>query len=88
VSSVVPTPTQIRRPRNVYFSQGVDSEPAYGPSRKLDFELEMGYFVSKPIPFGETMDIGQAKEHIFGFVMLNDWSARVRHARNVDMVSC
>jgi fumarylacetoacetase len=36
----------------------------------------MGYFVSKPVPFGEVMDISDAKEHIFGFVLLNDWSAR------------
>lgn len=76
VSSVVPTPTDIRRPKGVYFEQGVDSTPAYGPTRKLDFELEMGFFVSKPVPFGTTLDIGQAREHIFGFVLLNDWSAR------------
>jgi fumarylacetoacetase len=37
----------------------------------------MGFFVSKAIPMGETMEIGEAREHIFGFVVLNDWSARV-----------
>jgi fumarylacetoacetase len=42
----------------------------------MDFELEMGYFISKPIPFGARMPIASAKEHIFGFVLLNDWSAR------------
>ncbi|KAI7190763.1 hypothetical protein KC343_g11200, partial [Hortaea werneckii] len=63
-------------PKNVYFSNGVDSEPTYGPTQKMDFELEMGYFVSKPVTFGEPMPIADAKEHIFGFVMLNDWSAR------------
>lgn len=42
----------------------------------MDFELEMGYFVSKPIKFGETMAIEEAEEHIFGFVLLNDWSSR------------
>jgi hypothetical protein len=36
----------------------------------------MGYFVSKPVPWGERMPIEDAKEHIFGFVLLNDWSAR------------
>ena len=36
----------------------------------------MGYFLSKPVPWGERLDIGEAKEHIFGFVLLNDWSAR------------
>ena len=76
VSSILPTPHDIRRPKNVYFSSGVDSEPAYGPTRKMDFELEMGFFVSNPVPYGETMSIGDAQEHIFGFVMLNDWSAR------------
>jgi fumarylacetoacetase len=76
VSSVLPTPHEIRRPKNVYFSAGVDSQPAYGPTRKLDFELEMGYFVSKPVQYGESMSINEAREHIFGFVMLNDWSAR------------
>jgi fumarylacetoacetase len=36
----------------------------------------MGYFVSKPVPWGERMSIEDAKQHIFGFVLLNDWSAR------------
>lgn len=66
VSSVVPTGTRIRRPKNIYFSNGIDSDPAYGPSRLLDYELEMGYFCSKPVPYGERMDIEDAKEHIFG----------------------
>lgn len=42
----------------------------------MDYELEMGYFVSQPVPYGEAMDIADAKDHIFGFVLLNDWSAR------------
>lgn len=42
----------------------------------MDYELEMGYFISQPVPYGEDMPIAEAKEHIFGFVMLNDWSAR------------
>lgn len=77
VSSVVPSGTPIRRPTNISFSAGMDTEPIYGPSQKLDFELEMGYFVSQPIPFGERLSIANAKDHIFGFVLLNDWSARV-----------
>ncbi|EME48928.1 hypothetical protein DOTSEDRAFT_19422 [Dothistroma septosporum NZE10] len=76
VSSVVSTPTDIRRPKNVYFKAGMDTDPEYGPTRKMDFELEMGFFVSKPVPFGDDMPIGDAKNHIFGFVLLNDWSAR------------
>lgn len=45
-------------------------------SQAVDFELEMGYFISKPVPYGETLDVDNAPEHIFGFVLLNDWSAR------------
>lgn len=76
VSSVLPTPSTIPRPSNVYFKDGLDSEPTYGPTRRLDFELEMGYYVSKPVPWGESMPIAEAQEHIFGFCLLNDWSAR------------
>ena len=46
------------------------------PTKRMDYELEMGYFVSNPVPLGERMPIEDAKEHIFGFVMLNDFSAR------------
>ena len=42
----------------------------------MDFELEIGYFVSKPIPLGQIIDATDAPEHIFGFVLLNDWSSR------------
>ena len=76
VSSVVPSGTPIGRPKGVFYQPGTEQVPKYGPSEALDFELEMGYFVSKPVPFGEVMDISDAKEHIFGFVLLNDWSAR------------
>jgi len=76
VSSVVPSGTALHRPKGVFYQPGTEQVPKYGPSEALDFELEMGYFVSKPVPFGEVMDISDAKEHIFGFVLLNDWSAR------------
>jgi fumarylacetoacetase len=74
VSSVIPSPQPLRRPRGVYFKDG--DIPTYGPSQRLDYELEMGFFVSKPIPFGSELSIESAPEHIFGFVLLNDWSAR------------
>lgn len=74
-SSVVPSPRAIRRPKGVKYHSDVD-EPVYGPSAKMDFELEMGYFVSTPIPLGETINADNASEHIFGFVLLNDWSSR------------
>ncbi|KAM0436305.1 hypothetical protein ACHAQK_007879 [Fusarium lateritium] len=74
VSSVIPSGQPVRRPYGVYY--GKDGKPTYGPSRELDYELEMGLFVSKPIPYGSTMDIGAVEDHIFGFVLLNDWSSR------------
>jgi fumarylacetoacetase len=74
-SSVVCSPQPIKRPKGVFYDPDTN-EPTYGPSRRMDYELEMGCFVSRPVPYGETMDIADAEEHIFGFVLLNDWSAR------------
>jgi fumarylacetoacetase len=50
--------------------------PIYTACRKLDFELEMGWFVGKGNPAGKPITIAKAPEHIFGLVVLNDWSAR------------
>ncbi|VUC24152.1 unnamed protein product [Clonostachys rosea] len=74
VSSIIPSPQPVRRPNGMFYNE--DKKPTYGPSQEVDYELEMGVFVSKPIPFGSTLDIKEVEEHIFGFVMLNDWSAR------------
>ena len=45
-------------------------------SEKLDFEIELAFFISAPIPKGKVITAKDAAEHIFGFVLLNDWSAR------------
>lgn len=50
--------------------------PALGPSRRLDFELELGAFIGKPNCAGEQVAMADAEEHLFGFTLLNDWSAR------------
>ena len=50
--------------------------PVLGPSRRLDFELELGAFIGQPNHSGEPVAIGDAEEHLFGFTLLNDWSAR------------
>ncbi len=50
--------------------------PHFGPTRLLDFELELGYFVGPGNPLGEPIPIERAEEHIFGVVIVNDWSAR------------
>ena len=74
-SSVIPSPSLVRRPRGVTWKSDV-REPQYGPSKLVDYELEMGYIVSKPVPYGETLKVDDAPDHIFGFVLLNDWSSR------------
>ena len=74
VSSIIPSPHPVRRPWGVYLKDG--DTPTYGASQEVDYELEMGYFVSKPVKFGSELDIAEADEHIFGFVLLNDWSSR------------
>ena len=50
--------------------------PALGPSHRLDFELELGAFIGKPNCAGEQVAMADAEEHLFGFTLLNDWSAR------------
>jgi len=74
-SSVVVSGTPIRRPKGQ--TKAPDSEaPEFGATQELDFELEMGFYVGMPSAMGETVDIGVVKEHILGFVLVNDWSAR------------
>jgi fumarylacetoacetase len=53
-----------------------ETAPSYGPSRNLDFELELGFYIGVPTELGDTVPVGKAAEHIFGFCLLNDWSAR------------
>ncbi|HXG81692.1 MAG TPA: fumarylacetoacetase [Sphingomicrobium sp.] len=50
--------------------------PDYGPSRRLDYELELGIFVGRGNELGQPIPIGEAAEHIAGYCLLNDWSAR------------
>lgn len=74
-SSVVVSGTPIRRPKGQ--TKAADSEsPSFGPTQELDFELEMGFYVGMPSAMGETVDIGVVKDHILGFLLVNDWSAR------------
>lgn len=48
--------------------------PLYGPSGVLDFELEMAFFVGPGNELGQPIPVEKAHEHIFGFVLMNDWS--------------
>lgn len=72
-SSIVVSPSSLRRPRGQFM---VNGQPTFGPSTKLDFEVEFAAFIGKGNENGDSIDINQAEEHLFGFVLLNDWSAR------------
>lgn len=73
-SSVVLSGTDVIRPRGQVKPK--DAPLEFAASRQLDFELEMGFFVGKGNNLGEPISIASAQEHIFGMVLLNDWSAR------------
>jgi fumarylacetoacetase len=74
-STVVVSGTKVRRPRGQLKPPTADV-PSFGPCKRLDFELEMGVVVGQPSVMGEMLTEKQAEEMIFGFVILNDWSAR------------
>ena len=74
-STVVVSGTKVRRPRGQLKPPGAEA-PSFGPCKRLDFELEMGVVIGQPSPMGEMLTEKQAEEMIFGFVILNDWSAR------------
>lgn len=74
-SSLVISGTPVRRPLG-QTCPGNAGPPLFGPSRALDFELEMGFFVGPGNELGEAIPVGQTHRHIFGFVLVNDWSAR------------
>jgi fumarylacetoacetase len=74
-STVVVSGTPIRRPRGQLRPPGAEV-PDFGACKRLDFELEIGFVVGQPSQMGEMLTEQQAEEMIFGFVLLNDWSAR------------
>ncbi|XP_073029788.1 fumarylacetoacetase-like [Primulina eburnea] len=74
-SSIVISGTDIIRPRGQGYPTG-NSAPYFGPSSKLDFELEMAAVVGPGNELGKPIDINEAADHIFGLVLMNDWSAR------------
>ena len=74
-SSIVVSGTDIIRPKGQTKPADVDS-PIFGPSKQLDFELEMGFIVNKHTEMGESISTAEAEDAIFGMVLFNDWSAR------------
>lgn len=74
-SSVRVSGTPVRRPLGQFLPTGV-STPVYGPVQKLDIELELGIWIGQGNPLGEVIPIDEAADHIAGYCLLNDWSAR------------
>jgi len=73
--TVVVTGTDVRRPRGQLRLPDEDA-PVYTPSRRLDIELELGFVVGVPSALGEPVPAERFADHVFGVVLVNDWSAR------------
>ncbi len=74
-SSIVVSGTDLHRPNGQTKADDAPA-PTLGPSRMVDFELEMGFFIGPGNELGRPIPIREAPEHIFGMVLVNDWSAR------------
>ncbi|WP_223463384.1 MULTISPECIES: fumarylacetoacetase [unclassified Pseudomonas] len=74
-STIRPSGTDVRRPKGQTLPAG-QSEPTFGPCARLDYELELGIWIGQGNDMGDSIAIGDAADHIAGFCLLNDWSAR------------
>jgi len=75
-SSVVVSGTPVRRPRGQQAPAAPGESPGFGPSKRLDIELELGFVTGPGNVLGTPIAAADAAEHVFGFVLVNDWSAR------------
>ncbi|PZX57644.1 fumarylacetoacetate hydrolase [Algoriphagus ratkowskyi] len=73
-SSIIPSGVPITRPKGQ--TKDPDGAPVFGPSKKLDFELELAFITGKSTKLGDSVSTADAEDYIFGFVLFNDWSAR------------
>jgi fumarylacetoacetase len=73
--TVVVSGTDVVRPSGQYLAAG-ETAPRFGPSERLDIELELGFVIGTPSRLGEPVAVSDALRHVFGVVLLNDWSAR------------
>ncbi|MCW3124369.1 MAG: fumarylacetoacetase [Bacteroidetes bacterium] len=74
-SSIVVSGTPIHRPKG-QTKADTDEMPSFGPSKSVDFELEIAFITGKPTQLGESISTEEVESHIFGLVLFNDWSAR------------
>ncbi|MGI8891437.1 MAG: fumarylacetoacetase [Chthoniobacterales bacterium] len=74
-SSIVPSGADVRRPHGQIKPPDAE-KPVFSASKALDFELETAFFIGPPNKLGESVPIAEAADHIFGLVLMNDWSAR------------
>ncbi len=76
-SSIVVSGTPLHRPLGqTEPTPENNNRPGFGPSRQVDFELEMAFVIGRPNALGQRIAVGGAEEHIFGMMIFNDWSAR------------
>ena len=73
--SIVVSGTDVVRPRGQRKAADEDV-PTFGPTRRLDLELELGFVVGVPTELGEPVPVDRFADHVFGVVLVNDWSAR------------
>ncbi|WP_329243770.1 fumarylacetoacetase [Actinoallomurus sp. NBC_01490] len=71
--TVVPSGTPVVRPRG---QRKGEPEPVFAPTAKLDVEAEVGFVIGVPSALGQPVPTGAFRDHVFGFVLVNDWSAR------------
>ncbi|HYO77796.1 MAG TPA: fumarylacetoacetase [Thermoanaerobaculia bacterium] len=74
-SSIVVSGTAVRRP-NGQTREDQNAPPQFGPSKRLDYEMELGVVIGAGNALGEPIAASDALEHVFGFCLVNDWSAR------------
>lgn len=74
-SSIVLSGTDLHRPKGQTIPADSD-QPVFGPSKNVDFELEVGFLTGPGNVLGEAIPIEKANDYIFGLVLVNDWSAR------------
>lgn len=74
-STIIPSGIPIHRPMGQTMPKGAE-KPIFGPSRLVDFELEMAFITTDANSLGEPIAVENAEDHIFGMVLFNDWSAR------------